>query len=144
METCPLCVEFFRPRPDYFQRCFPDGQMDAKMLCTGEPELVSEGRKSFPSSHSSCECLLSLQADHGWHLHCGAPPSRIAITLIHINLSLMLERAGKKIMSGDKSCSEFRCIFELAPVILPLNPPGVAALWQPHAPTSTISTLFFF
>ncbi|TRY60022.1 hypothetical protein DNTS_011016 [Danionella cerebrum] len=42
-----------RPRPDYYQRCFPEGQLNAKMLCTGEPELISEGRKSFPSSHSS-------------------------------------------------------------------------------------------
>lgn len=51
--TCLSC--WSRPRPDYFWRCYPNGVIPASTECDGNPDEIIEGRKSFPSGHSSCK-----------------------------------------------------------------------------------------
>ncbi len=42
-----------RPRPDFLARCDPDPAVGPHVLCRGPPKLIKDGRRSFPSGHTS-------------------------------------------------------------------------------------------
>jgi len=58
--TCFLKLMIGRPRPDFLARCFDSNVPDPIPWlkpgfpdCTGDPAIIAEGRRSFPSGHSS-------------------------------------------------------------------------------------------
>ncbi|RLN22629.1 hypothetical protein C2845_PM07G01830 [Panicum miliaceum] len=60
-----------RPRPDFFWRCFPDGkqlydQVTGGVICHGNKSFLTDGRKSFPSGHTSLFTLPGSFAGLGF------------------------------------------------------------------------------
>merc|ERR1719410_3108195 len=94
-----LCVG--RPRPDFVFRCWPDGEIpenafdEPALPCNGNSAAIIEGRKSFPSGHSSFSfatwgfVFLYLAGKLGT-FHCVRPVSswRLLVPLLFLLIPL--------------------------------------------------------
>lgn len=65
-----VCVG--RPRPDFYYRCFPEEDGEDFNNCQGDRRSIMDGRKSFPSGHSSFSfasmTLITLYLLDRWHV----------------------------------------------------------------------------
>lgn len=120
--TNAVKVTVGRPRPDFYFRCFPDGELPDGQLnpldlkCSGNPDIITEGRKSFPSGHSSVsfsglgfcslyilgklQCFNSTGKGHSWKLCLGMLPAMCAL-LIAISRTCDYRHHWQDVLAGS-------------------------------------------